>query len=142
MHALVLSLTVLTALTVAGCNGSASAPGPPVPPATRLAAPASVPGGVSLAALGFRYGPADRVWLPNTVIIRTRVDQENVVTVVLDEPAGDTVAAFLRAHLPAGGFTITTDANGALIFNDPDWAGSFMSNERLCALTLRKRAGT
>jgi len=90
--------------------GGCSAPvRPELPSAAPPSATVPVPtGGVSLAELGFRNGPVDAFTLPESVVIGTRVDQPNGVTVVLKSPSATAIAGYLRRQLPATGFTVTS----------------------------------
>lgn len=95
--------------------------------------------GVALASLGFVNGPAG-FSVPTGVAITERVDQPNVVTLVMTAPAGEAIASYLRKHLPSMGFTVTGDANASLTFGDGAWDGAFTSANGVSGLTLRKVA--
>ena len=132
-----LALTVLLAL--AGCSAgtplpAASSPAPSAEPS--VVAPAD---GVSLAALGLTHGPVSRVFLPATVQASTRVDQANNVTLVIQRPAADELAGYLRRTLPASGFTVTADnpATTTLTFAGFGWTGTFTGDAAASALLLR-----
>jgi hypothetical protein len=66
--------------------------------------------GITLQALGFDNGPGPAFSLPRSAVISTGVDLAGSVTVVLESPSPDAVAAYLRRTLPRTGFTITGDA--------------------------------
>lgn len=124
-------------IALGGCGSAANVPHDPnVPrPTPTVSLPA---GGVSLADLGFRNGPADRVSLPPGVRLDLRVDQPNVITATINEPGGARVAGWLRASLPAGGFTVSADAGDSLLFAGYGWSGAYTTSDHLAALTLRK----
>lgn len=107
-------------------------PGPTAPPGI----PAD---GVTLQALGFLHGPAERFTLPRTSLVSAAVDQTNNVAAVLTAPPPADVAAYLRQALPATGFTITAaDPEGrALTFAGHGWTGSFTASEATSAILLR-----
>ena len=72
-------------------------------------------------------------------MLKTAVDQENNVTVVLSQPSAGEVADYLRATLPAAGFTITNDdpAAQAMTFTGLGWSGSFTGTPTASAVLLR-----
>lgn len=119
---------------MAGC-----ADGTPTPaPGPSLSAVAVPNGGVSLAQLGFRHGPAAAVTLPAGVRPGLRVDQPNLLTLTIEEPPGAMVEVWLRSHLPAAGFTIRAEGGGGLLFDGHGWQGAFTATEADSALTLRR----
>jgi len=95
--------------------------------------------GVTLAGMGFAYGPREAFSLPRTVVVTTRVDQPNTVTLVLDSPAPAEVFDYLRRVLPAAGFTITAASPPAatLTFAGRGWTGSFTGAGSSSAVVLR-----
>lgn len=124
-------------VVLGGCGSAANVP--PAPNVPRPIPTVSLPaGGVSLAELGFRNGPVDRVSLPAGVRLDLRVDQPNVVTATITEPTGPKVADWLRTSLPAGGFTVRADAGDSLLFAGYGWSGAYTTSDQLAALTLRK----
>ena len=134
-----LVLAALAFLTGCGAAGvSIDDPSPtalaPTPP------PVVVPAdGVSLAMLGLTRGPVDRVYVPRSVLVSARVDQDNNVTLVLTSPSATDLAAYLRRTLPANGFTLTADdaASATLTFAGFGWIGTFTGSPRASALLLR-----
>lgn len=100
----------------------------------------SVPtGGVSLAQLGFRNGPADLVTLPAGVRLGLRVDQPNMLTATVIAPEATAVADWLRTHLSEGEFEITADGDGGVVFEGHGWEGAFTASNAEAALTLRRQ---
>lgn len=96
-------------------------------------------GTVSLASLGWRNGPAGRVFLPVGTTIDRRIDQANVVSAFGPGGASAQVLAALRRTLPAAGWTVTADAGGSLIFADGTYDGAFTSDADVWGLTIRVR---
>lgn len=123
----------LVALLLAACTATPHQPAPT--PAPEVSATVPV-GGVSMRQLGFRYAPPG-VSLPAGTRVVERVDLANNVTAVLDAPAGTSVAAWLRQHLPEAGFTITADGADSLLFHRMPWQGAFTVTDGLAAITLR-----
>ncbi|MDO5498625.1 MAG: hypothetical protein Q4F67_02975 [Propionibacteriaceae bacterium] len=95
-------------------------------------------GGVSLAQLGFQHGPASALTLPAEVRIGLRVDQPNMVTMTFVAPEGPVIGDWLRTHVGEGGFRVTADAAGGLVFEGYAWEGAFTVGEQGSALTLRR----
>lgn len=129
----------LVALTLAGC-GAAPRPDTPVPPSPTATAPVSTPSdGVSLSALGFTYGPVDRVFAPIGAQVSSRVDQPDNVALVLTSPSAADLLAFYRRTAGTNGFRITADdpATSTLTFTGFGWSGTFTGDERASALLLR-----
>ena len=132
VHRITLALVAL--LAVAGCS---AAPGPAPSPSVTLEAPTQAPpDGVLLSDLGFTNAPPG-FSVPRDAVIEERVDSANNITVVLSAPPGEDVAAYLRRHLPAMGFTITADAGGSLLFESAVHDGAFTLTDGLSALSLR-----
>lgn len=135
MPALVLALLVAPTGCAAGPVSDTPPPAAPAPTPT-VSAPAD---GVSLAALGFENGPADRVFVPAGARITSRVDQTNNVTVVLTSPSASDLVAFYRRTVPANGFRLTGDdpATTTLTFAGLGWTGTFTGDTQASALLLR-----
>ena len=108
----------------------------PAPTPSPTAEPTRPGGGVSLAELGFRNGPAD-IWLPEQVLIVERVDLANNVTVVMASPSGEELARWLREELPGAGYEITADGADSLLFSKEPWQGAFTVTGEYSALSLR-----
>jgi hypothetical protein len=94
--------------------------------------------GLTLRQLGFSNGP-EEFTLPSDLVLATRVDQPNVVTVVLARPSPQTVEDYLRATLPGSGFTIDAraDAGQAMTFVGHGWTGAFTGTGTTTAIVLR-----
>jgi len=112
---------------------------PSVSPARPTPTPSTLPAGRSLRRLGYTNGPVEQFSLPQAAVISAAVDQENNVTVVLSQPSAAEVAEYLRATLPAAGFTITDDdpAGLAMTFTGFGWTGSFTGTATASAVLLR-----
>ena len=95
--------------------------------------------GLTLRQLGFENGPLDEFSLPRDLVIATRVDQPNVVTIVLAGPSPGTVEDYLRATRPDAGFTIDARAadGQALTFEGSGWTGGFTGTGTTSAVVLR-----
>lgn len=139
--ALAFAATALTAC------GSATEPAEPsqTPTQSTTASPtpppspsATIETGLTLQQLGFENGPTGFT-LPPESVITTKVDQPNVVTVVLSRPGPQTVEDYLRSTLPDEGFTIDarSTANGALTFKGNGWTGGFTGTTVSSAIVLR-----
>jgi hypothetical protein len=113
-----------------GSGGSSSAP-------VVRAAPS---GTVTMAALGWKNGPAGRIVLPIGATIDRRVDQANVITAIGGPSMADSVRNTLTDTLPSYGWTITASGGGSLVFSDASYDGAFTSNSSLWALTIRVKA--
>lgn len=109
------------------------------PSPTTSASPTASVSGITLRQLGFRNGPRDEFSLPSDLVLATSVDQPNVVTLVLARPSPQTVADYLRATLPANGFTIgaRAEAGQALTFAGHGWTGAFTGTGTTTAIVLR-----
>jgi hypothetical protein len=96
---------------------------------------------VTLAALGYTFGPTAELSLPRSSNITAVVDQANNVTAVLSAPPAAELAGYLRRSLPLAGFTITRDnqqtGQPAITFTGYGWRGSFTGDERASAVLLR-----
>lgn len=131
----------------AGCaTGTVAEEPAPTPPGLPSAAPTAsaslaprVPaGGVSLATLGFSYGPVQAFSVPRAATITDRVDQPNAVTVVFGSPSPEAVAEYYRWALPATGFAIVEDSGGTtLTFTGQGWRGALTGSDTTSAVTLR-----
>ncbi|MHB1010031.1 MAG: hypothetical protein ACYC1E_12500 [Propionibacteriaceae bacterium] len=110
------------------------------PPSTPAAVKAAPSGTVSMATLGWKNGPGDRILLPTGVTIVRRVDQGNVITAVGDPGAAASVLATLNDTLPLYGWTVTASGGGSLLFSDAHYDGAFTSDASLWALTVRVKA--
>lgn len=79
--------------------------------------------------------------LPSNLQLSTRVDQPNVVTVVLASPSPEVVEDYLRATLPGEGFTIDARAAAgeAMTFSGHGWIGGFTGTGGNSAVVLRPR---
>ena len=97
-------------------------------------------GTVTMATLGWKNGPADRVVLPIGATVDRRVDQANVITAIGNPTVAESVRSTLVAQLPTYGWTITASAGGSLIFSDAHYDGAFTSDSSLWALTIRVKA--
>jgi len=97
-------------------------------------------GTVTMATLGWKNGPADRVVLPIGATVDRRVDQANVITAIGGPAMAESVRKTLVATLPSYGWTITASAGGSLIFSDAHDDGAFTSDSTLWALTIRVKA--
>jgi hypothetical protein len=95
--------------------------------------------GLTLRQLGFENGPLDEFSLPSDSVIVTSVDQPNTVTIVLAQPSPESVEEYLRATLPAEGFTIDdrAAAGQALRFEGNGWTGGFTGTGATSAIVLR-----
>lgn len=94
---------------------------------------------MTLRQIGFENGPVDEFSLPRELVITTRVDQPNVVTIVLARPSPETVEDYLRATLPDAGFTIDAraDTGQAMTFEGNGWTGAFTGTISTSAIILR-----
>lgn len=130
-------IAVLTLILAAGISGcAATRPQTPPRPSPPIAVVTPPPDGVLLRNLGFSNGP-DGFSLPVGCVIIERVDQPNVVSLVVQEPDASRVAEYLRKSLPTLGFTISEDRNGSLLFADKHFDGAFTSSGEISGLALR-----
>lgn len=149
---------VLGAIVVAGAlTGCGVAPGPAepsttgtptpsvtgapsvTPGATPTATPSATLAGLTLRQLGFENGPLEEFSLPGDLAISTRVDQPNLVTVIVSRPSPQTIEDYLRATLPGEGFTIDARAGtgAAMTFAGHGWTGGFTGTRGTSAIVLR-----
>ena len=132
----VIGLACLAAL-LSGC--SMAAPNP-VSSSTPSAVSPAPSGTVTMAALGWKNGPADRIVLPVGASIDERVDQANVITAIGGPAMAGAVLTTLTDTLPSYGWTITASGGGSLVFSDAHYDGAFTSDSTLWALTIRVKA--
>ena len=132
----VIGLVCLAAL-LSGCS---MAPPSPVSSSTPSAVSAAPSGTVTMAALGWKNGPADRIVLPVGASIDERVDQANVITAIGEPAMAGAVLTTLTDTLPSYGWTITASGGGSLVFGDAHYDGAFTSDSTLWALTIRVKA--
>ena len=132
----VAAVLVAVALASGGCAASYPAPSQLVSasPSSAARTPAD---GVTLASLGFTNGPS-YLLVPRGVVIKERVDQPNVVTLVLTWPDGPTVARYLTGNVEAMGFRLVASSSDSVVFADDHWDGAFTSVDGLAGLTLRR----
>jgi len=148
-HRIVGAFLLVVALGLSGCGAAdsgqlptpsdTSSRTPSASESTPAPPPSAPPPGRSLRSLGYINGPVDQFSVPAAAVLKTAVDQENNVTVVLSQPSADEVADYLRATLPAAGFTITNDdpAAQAMTFTGLGWSGSFTGTPTASAVLLR-----
>lgn len=115
---------------------------PPTAPSSTEAPTASATAeeGTTLRELGFENGPLDDFSVPSDAVVSTRVDQPNVVTIVLARPSPPTVEQYLRTTLPGEGFTIGARGGpdgGAMTFEGNGWRGGFTGTAATSAIVLR-----
>ncbi|CUW09803.1 hypothetical protein EFN20_05645 [Propionibacterium freudenreichii] len=91
---------------------------------------------MTLASLGFVNGPQG-FRVPDGLEQRQRVDQTNVVTLVVPGSQGQQLYDYLRNALSSLGFTLTAASGDSLIFDAPGWEGAFTMDDQLAGLTLR-----
>lgn len=127
-------LAGLAALALAGCAAAPAAP--TAPPSAATVASTAPDGGVLLRDAGFANAPAG-FSVPASALITDRIDAANNVTATFSQPGGAEIAAYLREHLPAMGFTVTADGNDSLLFTDGHWDGAFTVSTDISALSLR-----
>lgn len=125
---------VVASVLASGCGAAAPEPSRPSAQPVSTAVPS---GGTSLRQLGFANGPAG-FSIPAEVLVAERVDQPNVVTLVLKAPSSSRIAAYLRANLPAMGFEVVGDKDDSLVFRDATYDGAFTAANDVSGLTLRR----
>ncbi|WP_036920471.1 hypothetical protein [Propionicicella superfundia] len=124
-------------LASGGCSAGTAGETTPASPGASVAV--TIPSdGITLRALGFSNGPGTAFSIPHGSVLTSRIDQENVVTMVFAEPSGETLRAYLVRALPAAGFTIAATADDALTFAGHGWSGSFVGGAE-SAVTLRRQ---
>lgn len=129
---------------LAACSaGDVAAPGSPAAGSSRAgdrSAAATDPGGVRLAELGFRNGPED-FRVPDGLVLTGRVDQDNVVTLLMDEAQGRRVHDYLMSSLPGAGWTIEGSSDDSIVFSTSGWEGALTVTAEQAGLTLRRVEG-
>lgn len=132
---------LLGPLLLGGCGAGVPESVPEPTPSSSVAPPTAPVGPArSLRDLGLRYGPVDEVTLPVGVQVLERIDQPNVVTLVIEADEGEAAAAHLAATLPQAGFTVTASVPGSLTFTGLGWDGAFTTSPEVAGLTLREQA--
>ena len=126
------------ALLLGGCSAAVSSTGTASSSASAIHAAPS--GTVTMASLGWKNGPAERIVLPIGANIDRRVDQANVITAIGNSTMAESVRSTLVATLPSYGWTITASGGGSLVFSDAHYDGAFTSDSSLWALTIRLKA--
>lgn len=132
-----------------GCSAAVNSDqrGPTISPSVQPSKPPTLPAGGSwLADYGFANGPRG-FSVPAGLAIGERVDQPNVVTLIVDADQSAQLAEYLATNLPVMGFEITardsiSGTPSALIFEAPGWQGAFTRGEQRAALTLRRGHGS
>lgn len=123
-------LMVLAAVLLAGCGAAE----PQMVPATQAGSAASVP--TDGEAVDLEFAP-EGFSMPSGAVLVEQIDQVNNVTLMFTEPDGAAVLDYYRRALPAMGFTITADANGALTFENAEWQGAATTADDVAAITMR-----
>ena len=148
-YRIVVAFLLVLALGLSGCGAAdsgqlptpsgTSSRTPSASESTPTPTPSTPPPGRTLRSLGYINGPVDQFSVPEAAVLKAAVDQENNVTVVLSQPSAAEVADYLRATLPAAGFTITNDdpAAQAMTFTGFGWSGSFTGTPTASAVLLR-----
>ncbi|RCK68995.1 hypothetical protein DT076_13905 [Desertihabitans brevis] len=125
---------LLSVALLTGCSAAPAPTPPPQPPASTVV----VAGAVTLRELGLTHGPVDLVTLPEDVTVLERIDQPNVITLVLTAEDGPPSAAHLEQTLPDVGYTVDATGGGSLLFSGPGWSGAFTTSTEVSGLTLRQ----
>ena len=124
------------ALALSGCSAAATSP-PPTSVVTAAPIPAD---GVSLTALGAKYGP-DGFWLPAGSLPIDVIDQANVVALILAPAEASGIVDHLVTNAASMGFTVTRYNETSVHFVAPGWDASFTSSADAAGLTLRRTKG-
>jgi len=124
---------VLVVMALTGCSATTTAP--PTPAPTPVVVTPSQ--GRPLSAWGPTQGPSDLIWLPGEAAVTYTADQPNLVIASGPADQAGLVGDYLRRTLPGLGWEITADANGALMFEQGEWQGAFVTGEDTWALTAR-----
>lgn len=142
-------LVCLSLLGLSACGQGTGGPSgdqsEPSAPASSLR-PGPVPDdGVQLSDSGIRNGPAG-FSVPKGLVVQQVIDQENVVTLLMDDAQGQLLADYLVEHLDQMGFNVTgrDPASGtpaSLVFVAPGWEGAFTTGGATAGLTLRRNPG-
>jgi hypothetical protein len=133
--AIALVVALFSAL-LAGCSAGAPVPEPPPSSASSTTSISTPTNAKPLADFGYQYGPKD-FYLPQSVQIAYQVDQENVVTALFAPDFSAELHSFLTENLAAMGYEIIASSPNSLLFQSPEWEGSFTASTDLSALTLR-----
>ncbi len=127
-----------------GC--SASGNGSPTPVDTTSAStpiPASSTrptDAVALSAYAISHGPAV-FGLPAGLTVVQKVDQPNVVTLVLTAESSKNLESWLVKNLPTMGYRIDGSGGDSVVFTGVEWSGAYTRTDSVAGLTLR-RTGT
>ncbi len=141
VHHLPRAVVALLGVAVLATGCSAAGPTSSSSASSRTSAQKALPSGtVTMASLGWKNGPADRVLLPMGAAIDRRVDQGNVITAIGKPNSADSVLQTLTETLPSYGWTITASGGGSLVFDDARYDGAFTSDTSVWALTIRVKA--
>lgn len=141
VHHLPRAVVALLGVAVLATGCSAAGPTSPSSASSSASAQKALPSGTTtMASLGWKNGPADRVLLPMGAAIDRRVDQGNVITAIGRPTSADSVLQTLTETLPSYGWTITASGGGSLVFDDARYDGAFTSDSSLWALTIRVKA--
>ncbi|WP_420174678.1 hypothetical protein [Luteococcus sp. OSA5] len=127
----------LAVLVLAGCSAGA----PSASTTSSMPRPdAAVPtGGVTLREMMFRHGPED-LSLPREIMVTSRIDQPNVVTITLPTGQRQLMVSWFRANLPPD-WRLDASSDDAALFHGGEWQGAFTCSQKTCALTLRHQQG-
>ncbi len=138
------AVALVGALELLGaCAGTAPEPSPTAISSTADPSPTVTPSipanGVTLRELGFSNGPVEEFSIPTGAVVTDRVDQPNVVTIVMSAPPVAALADYYRRALPAAGFTITADdpTTHTLTFAGQGWTGVLTGSDDATAVSLR-----
>ena len=131
------TLAVAAALLLAGCGSAPTT----VPPSPTTAVTRRAPAGtVSLADLGWRNGPANRVLLPSGVTLTRRIDQPNLISAFGYGTDREQIRRLLAQHLPTLGWDVTGSGADALVFGDQQYQGAYTASDEVWGLTIRARS--
>lgn len=92
---------------------------------------------VALINYGIVNGPTG-FRLPAGLSVVDRIDQANVVTLVLTPASASTLANWLATDLPEQGYSVQGASADSVVFSGPAWSGAFTRSNELAGLTLRK----
>ena len=93
--------------------------------------------GTSLQAYGLTHDPASLVWLPESTTVTYSADQANLLIVSGPVAQAQQVENYLSETLPGLGWTITSQVEGALLFDSGIWQGAYVVGDESWALTVR-----
>lgn len=127
---------------LAGCSSSQAGPGSATAASSGDATAAASGSGTAqpgqtLAGMGFRNGPRNFT-VPDDLVLTDRVDQTNVVTLVMDGGQGHRVHDYLLAELPGQGWRIEASSEDSIVFSTDGWEGAFTTTDARAGLTLRR----